>query len=43
VNEHRLELGTPQATKFWLSELEKFFFGEGSTAPEGYIPPKPEA
>jgi len=38
VNENRLELGTPQANKIWLEELEKFFFGEGSKAPEGYVP-----
>jgi Fe-S cluster biosynthesis and repair protein YggX len=41
VNENRLELGTPQANKLWLSELDKFFFGEGSKMPEGYVPPVP--
>jgi Fe-S cluster biosynthesis and repair protein YggX len=48
VNEYRLELGTPEATRVWLAELEKFFFGAGSAAPEGYVaptetsePPKP--
>lgn len=41
VNENRLELGTPQANKLWLSELDKFFFGEGSQMPEGYVPPAP--
>jgi Fe-S cluster biosynthesis and repair protein YggX len=39
VNEYRLELGTPEANRVWLAELEKFFFGAGSTAPEGYVPP----
>jgi Fe-S cluster biosynthesis and repair protein YggX len=39
VNEYRLELGTPEAAKIWLAELDKFFFGEGSQAPEGYVPP----
>jgi Fe-S cluster biosynthesis and repair protein YggX len=43
VNEYRLELGTPEATKVWLAELEKFFFGEGSKAPEGYVPPSATA
>ena len=38
VNEYRLELGTPEAGRVWLAELEKFFFGEGSKAPEGYVP-----
>jgi len=40
VNEYRLELGTPQATKIWLAELDKFFFGDGSQLPEGYVPPE---
>jgi Fe-S cluster biosynthesis and repair protein YggX len=39
VNEYRLELGTPEASRIWLAELEKFFFGEGSRAPEGYVAP----
>lgn len=39
VNEYRLELGTPEATKVWLGELEKFFFGEGAKLPDGYVPP----
>jgi Fe-S cluster biosynthesis and repair protein YggX len=38
VNEYRLELGTPEANRIWLAELEKFFFGEGSNVPEGYVP-----
>jgi Fe-S cluster biosynthesis and repair protein YggX len=40
VNEYRLELGTPEANRVWLAELEKFFFGTGSSAPEGYVPPE---
>ena len=39
VNEYRLELGTPEASRIWLAELEKFFFGEGVKAPEGYVAP----
>lgn len=39
VNEYRLELGTPEANRVWLAELEKFFFGGGSAAPEGFVPP----
>ena len=38
VNEYRLELGTPEAARIWLAELEKFFFGEGAKPPEGYVP-----
>jgi Fe-S cluster biosynthesis and repair protein YggX len=40
VNEYRLELGTPEANKVWLAELEKFFFGEGAKPPEGFVPAK---
>ena len=42
VNEYRLELGTPAASRIWLTELEKFFFGEGVAPPEGFVPEKPE-
>ena len=40
VNEYRLELGTPEATKIWLAELDKFFFGEGSELPADYVAPQ---
>lgn len=40
INEGRLELGTKPATEFLLKECEKFFFGEGSAMPSGYVPPK---
>ena len=33
-------LGTPEANKIWLAELEKFFFGEGAKPPEGYVAPE---
>ena len=39
INEYRLEAGTPEAMKLWLSELEKLFFGEGSERPDEYVPP----
>ena len=42
INELRLDFNDPKAQKIWLTECEKFFFGEGSAAPEGYVPPKPE-
>jgi Fe-S cluster biosynthesis and repair protein YggX len=38
INEYRLELGTPEANRIWLAELEKFFFEGGSAAPAGYVP-----
>jgi Fe-S cluster biosynthesis and repair protein YggX len=40
INEYRLTPMEPKARKFLESEMEKFFFGAGSSAPEGYQPPK---
>jgi len=41
INEYRLTPMEPKARKFLESEMEKFFFGAGSQAPEGFQPPKP--
>lgn len=41
INEYRLTPIEPKARKFLESEMEKFFFGAGSKAPEGFQPPKP--
>jgi Fe-S cluster biosynthesis and repair protein YggX len=38
INEYRLTPIEPKARKFLESEMEKFFFGVGSQAPEGYRP-----
>ncbi len=40
LNEYRLTPIDPKARKFLESEMEKFLFGEGSSAPEGYVPPE---
>jgi Fe-S cluster biosynthesis and repair protein YggX len=40
INEYRLTPIEPKARKFLEGEMEKFFFGGGSAAPEGYQPPK---
>jgi Fe-S cluster biosynthesis and repair protein YggX len=40
INEYRLTPIEPKARKFLEAEMEKFFFGAGSKAPEGYQPPK---
>ena len=40
MNEYRLTPVDPKARKFLEGEMEKFFFGEGSTKPEGYKPPQ---
>jgi Fe-S cluster biosynthesis and repair protein YggX len=41
MNEYRLTPIEPKARKFLETEMEKFFFGAGSKAPEGYQPPPP--
>jgi len=38
INENRLSLRDPEARKFLQEELEKYFFGEGSAKPAGYVP-----
>ena len=40
INENRLTPIEPKARQFLVTEMEKFFFGEGSAAPEGYVAPK---
>jgi Fe-S cluster biosynthesis and repair protein YggX len=39
INEYRLTPIEPKARKFLEGEMEKFFFGTGSKAPEGYQAP----
>jgi Fe-S cluster biosynthesis and repair protein YggX len=40
LNEYRLTPVEPKARKFLEAEMEKFFFGSGSKAPEGFTAPK---
>lgn len=40
INEHRLTAFEANARKFLEQEREKYLFGEGTAAPEGYVPPK---
>ena len=39
INEYRLVAFEPKARQFLVGETEKFFFGAGSTRPEGYVDP----
>ncbi len=39
INEYRLSLIDPKAKEFLQEEMQKFFFGEGSTVPTGFTPP----
>ena len=40
INEHRLTPVNPEHRAFLEKEMENFFFGSGSAAPEGFTPPK---
>jgi Fe-S cluster biosynthesis and repair protein YggX len=40
INEYRLDLLSEQGQRVWMTELEKFFFGEGSQLPADYVAPK---
>jgi len=40
INENRLSPLDPKARKFLEAEMEKYFFGAGSAAPAGYVPPE---
>ena len=39
INEYRLTPIEPEARAFLEKEMEKYFFGEGSAAPQEYTPP----
>ena len=39
INEYRLTPIEPEARQFLEKEMEKFFFGEGSSAPKEFVPP----
>ena len=38
INEYRLTPVDPKARKFLEEEMDKYFFGEGSDMPDGYVP-----
>ena len=38
VNEYRLDLTSDQGQKIWMSECQKYFFGEGSELPKEFVP-----
>ena len=38
INEYRLTPIEPEARKFLEKEMEKYFFGEGSSVPQEYVP-----
>ena len=38
INENRLDLMSEAGQRIWMTELEKFFFGEGSSLPAEFVP-----
>jgi Fe-S cluster biosynthesis and repair protein YggX len=38
INEYRLDLTSENGQRIWMTECEKFFFGEGSAAPAEFVP-----
>jgi Fe-S cluster biosynthesis and repair protein YggX len=38
INEYRLDLVSESGQRIWFTELEKYFWGEGSSAPAEYKP-----
>ncbi len=40
INENRLAMMDPKARAFLETEMKKYFFGDGSAKPSGYVPPE---
>jgi Fe-S cluster biosynthesis and repair protein YggX len=38
INEYRLDLTSESGQQLWMTECQKYFFGEGSSAPAEYRP-----
>lgn len=38
INEYRLTPIEPKARQFLQEEMEKYFFGDGSTVPDAFVP-----
>ena len=38
INEYRLDLTSESGQHLWMTECEKYFFGEGSAAPAEFVP-----
>jgi Fe-S cluster biosynthesis and repair protein YggX len=38
INEYRLDLTSESGQRLWMTECEKFFYGEGSSAPPEFKP-----
>ncbi|MHB9103251.1 MAG: oxidative damage protection protein [Sulfuricella sp.] len=40
INENRLNMADPKARKYLAEQVESYFFGAGSDAVSGFVPPK---
>jgi len=40
INEYRLVAFEPKARQFLVGEMEKYFFGDGSDKPQGFVDPE---
>jgi Fe-S cluster biosynthesis and repair protein YggX len=40
INENRLNMTDLKSRQFLAAEMEKYFFGEGSAAPTGFVAPE---
>jgi Fe-S cluster biosynthesis and repair protein YggX len=38
INEYRLDLTSETGQRLWMTECEKYFFGEGSDVPAEFVP-----
>jgi Fe-S cluster biosynthesis and repair protein YggX len=38
INEYRLDLTSETGQRIWMSECEKYFFGDGSQLPPDFVP-----
>ena len=38
INEYRIDLMSEAGQRLWMTELERFFFGEGARLPDQHVP-----
>ena len=43
INEFRLDLTSEKGQQIWFTEMEKYFWGEGSAAPPDFVPEEPKS
>ena len=43
INEYRLDLTSEKGQQIWFTEMEKYFWGEGSAAPPDFVPEDPQS